>query len=381
MFATLVGPYPRTPLPGQPFRLRAAHGQLERGEIDEAGFRGVQDDLVRELIDEQVDAGMGLLTDGQVRWNDPQTAVARGLEGFEITGLLRYFDTNTYYRQPRAIAEPRWRGAILVEDWRFADRAARELAAERGDDAVPVKACLVGPYTLARLSEAGETGRERLTIALAEALRQEIGALVDAGAPVIQVDENGLTTIGRGDDGERRLAGEALRLLTEGLPRERLCLAVTMGDAQHAGAALLFDLSFGSYLFDLVAGHENWRLIAYAPPDRTIVCGVADARNTRPDDEAVMVWAARYAASLGDRGPDRVGLSPSTGLEYLPRDRARAKIQALGAVARKAAGADGGELQAVMDPRAMRLDARDASAGVPGAGPGASSPAAPGRER
>jgi 5-methyltetrahydropteroyltriglutamate--homocysteine methyltransferase len=315
MFATLVGAYPQTPLPGEPFRLRAAHRQLERDEIDEAGFRAVQDELIRELIAEQVDAGLGLVTDGQVRWEDPQTAVARGLEGFEITGLLRYFDTNTYYRQPRAVAEPRWRGPILVDDWRYADRAARELAAERGDEPVPVKACLVGPYTLARLSEAAEIDRERLTEALAEALNQEIRALVDAGAPLVQVDENGLTMIGRDDEGERRLAAEALHRLTEGLPGERLCLAVTMGVAQHAGAPLLFHVSFGSYLFDLVAGAENWRLISYAPPDRTIVCGVADARNTRPDDEAVMVWAARYAASLGDRGLERVALSPSTGLE------------------------------------------------------------------
>jgi 5-methyltetrahydropteroyltriglutamate--homocysteine methyltransferase len=358
MFATLVGAYPRTPLPGQPFRLRAAHGQLERGEIDEAGFRAVQDELVRELIAEQADAGLSLVTDGQVRWDDPQTAVARGLEGFEITGLLRYFDTNTYYRQPRAIAEPRWRGPILLDDWRFADRAARELAAQRGDEPVAVKACLVGPYTLARLSEAGELGRERLTVALAEVLSQEIRALVDAGAPLVQVDENALTLIGRDDDGERQLAADAFNRLTEGLPGDRLCLAVTMGAAQHAGTALLFDAAFGSYLFDLVAGAENWRLVSYAPSDRTIVCGVADARNTRPDDGAVMVWAARYAASLGERGLERVALSPSTGLEYLPRDRARAKIQALGAAARKAAQSDGPGAAEAVAPAAARGRAR-----------------------
>src|SRR5918999_1750369 len=50
MFATLVGAYPRTPLPGNPFRLRAAYGQLERDEVDAAGFRAVQDDLVREVM-------------------------------------------------------------------------------------------------------------------------------------------------------------------------------------------------------------------------------------------------------------------------------------------------------------------------------------------
>jgi 5-methyltetrahydropteroyltriglutamate--homocysteine methyltransferase len=358
MFATLVGAYPRTSLPGQPFRLRSAHGQLERGELDEGGFRAVQDELVREIIAEQLEAGLTVVTDGQVRWEDPQTAIARGLEGVEITGLLRYFDTNTYYRQPRATGEPRWRGPILVEDWQFADRTARDLARKSGVEGVRVKATLVGPYTLARLSDAGDIDRERFVFALAEALNREIRALADAGAEIVQLDENALTMIGPGDDGERRLAGEALRRVTNGIPGVDLTLAVTMGSAEHAGPELIFGLPFTSYLFDLVAGSENWRLLAYAPADRTIVCGVADARNTRPDDEAVLVSAARYAASLGGRGLDRVGLSPSTGLEYLPRDRARAKIRSLGAAVRRAAETPLDERSAMFEPAAAAAGSR-----------------------
>lgn len=361
MFATLVGAYPRTPRPSEPFRLRAAYGRLERGEIDDTGFRDVQDALVREVLAEQIEAGLTLLSDGQVRWEDAQTAVARGLDGFEITGLLRYFDTNTYFRQPRATAEPSWRGPIFVEDYRVADETARELAAERGSEPLPVKACLVGPYTLGRLSDAGDVGRERLTLALAEALNQELRALAEAGAPVIQVDENGLTLIGREDGDERRLAADALRRLTDGLEGRHLCLAITMGDAEAAGAELLYGAPFSSYLFDLIAGPDNWRLIARAPTERGIVCGVADARNTRADDEALMVWAARYAAALGGRGIDRVGLSPSTGLEYLPRDRARTKIEALAKAAAKAALTDPDELKASLDPRAV--DSRSAALG------------------
>ncbi|MBA2489781.1 MAG: hypothetical protein H0V36_10795 [Chloroflexi bacterium] len=363
MFATLVGAYPRTPLAGQPFPLRAAYGRLERGEIDGAGFREVQDELVRELMGEQIDAGMGILTDGQVRWEDAQTALTRGLEGFEATGLLRYFDTNTYYRQPRATGEPRWTQPILVDDWRFADGAARQAATERGLQPLAVKACLIGPYTLARLSDAGDLGRESLTLALAEALGQEVRALVEAGAPVVQVDENALSLIGADDEAERKLASEALSRLTsalDGLTEHHLCLAVTMGSAEHAGHALLFDQPFHSYLFDLIKGPDNWRLISYAPADRGIVCGVADARNTARDDEPVMIWAGRYAASLNGRGRDRVGLAPSTGLEYLPRDRARAKIQALGEAARKA-GLGKEALGTEIDPRAV--DARSAALG------------------
>nr|MBA2570569.1 hypothetical protein [Chloroflexota bacterium] len=278
-------------------------------------------------------------------------------------GLLRYFDTNTYYRQPRATAEPAWTHPILVADWKAADEIAREAARERGLVPLPVKACLVGPYTLGRLSDPGAVGRETLTLSLAEALAQEIRALVEAGAPVVQVDENALTMIGSADDAERSLASDALNRLTDGLADladAHLCLAVTMGSAEHTGARLLYDRPFASYLFDLIAGPDSWRVIAQAPQERGIVCGVADARNTARDDEAVMIWAARYAASLNARGLDRVGLAPSTGLEYLPRDRAKAKIEALAEAARKA-GLRADRLAHEIDPRAV--DARSAALG------------------
>lgn len=360
MFATLAGAYPRTPLPGMPFHLRSAHGQLERGEIDEAAFRGVQDDLVRELLAEQLDAGLGLLTDGHVRREDGLTAIAAGLDGFEITGLLRYFDTNTYFRQPRATTVPEWHGPMTVDDWRFADHAAKALAAVRGEDACPVKACLTGPYTLGRLSDPGDVGRERLTLGLAEALNAEARALRDAGAPVIQFDEDALTLAGS-DQAEWTLVADAYRRLADDLEGAHLSLAVTMGAMDRAGAATIFDAPFSSYLFDLVAGPDNWYVIAEAPTTRGIVCGVADARNTRPDDEPVMIWAAHYAASTKGRGLDRVGIAPSTSLEYLPRDRARAKIVALGAAAAKGALTDPDELGMVIDPRAT--DARSAALG------------------
>ena len=340
MFATLAGAYPRTPLPGKPFRLRAAYGQLERGEIDAAGFRAVQDELVREVLAEQADAGLELLTDGQVRWDDPLSPLTHGLDGLEATGLLRWFDTNTYFRQPRATGRPSWRAPITLDDWRFASSAT----------SLPVKQCIVGPYTLGRLADAGDVGRETLTLAAAEALNQELRALLEAGAPVVQVDEYALTLVGPDDDAERRLFADAVRRLTDGLgDLGHLSLGITMGSGAHVGSAI-FEAPFRSYLVDLIAGADNWKLVADAPADRTVVCGVADARTTRPDELESMVWSAHYAASTQRRGLGRVGLAPSTGLEYLPRDRAKAKIEALGRAARHAAGASDEEVAGARAP-------------------------------
>ena len=353
MFATLVGAYPRTPLPGRPFKLRAGYGQLDRGEIDADGFRAVQDELIREIVDEQESAGLEPLTDGGIRTEDPLTYLARGLDGLEISGLLRYFDTNTYFRQPRAVREPRWTRPITVDDWRF--------TASLTDKAV--KQNVVGPYTLGRLSDTAEVGQERVTLALAEALNQELRALADAGCPLIQVDEDAATLIGE-DREQQRLFREAQRRLLAGFGGSRdthVSLAITMGNADAAGTDTIFDAPYSSYLHVTIAGPDNWRLIARAPGERGIICGALDARNTALDTKELLIWAAHYAASTAGRGLARVGLSPSTSLEYLPRDRALAKIKLLGEAARLAAMAGTEELARAIDPRAV--DIRSAAFG------------------
>jgi methionine synthase II (cobalamin-independent) len=205
--------------------------------------------------------------------------------------------------------------------------------------------------------------------------RAVAAALFHAGAPVVQLAEDELTAIGADDYGRRALAAEAFDRATAGLVGH-LSLSVAGGNADRAGPGLFFDAPFASYIFDLINGPDNWRLITQAPHDRGIVCGVADARSDAPDDEAVMIWAARYAASSEGRGVERVGLAPSAGLELLPRAVARRKIEGLAEAARKA-GLPTADLAGAIDPRAV-----DARSGALGAfDPRAPRPAVPGRSR
>lgn len=310
MFATLLGPYPR---PATAASATAASA----------------DDLVRSVLAEQEAAGLGLLCDGGLRSPDPIGSLAGGLDGFEVTA-----------GRVRAVAEPRWRGPVLVEAWR-STAALTEL---------PVKQAIVGPYTLARRVDAGATGRVRLTLALAEALREELRALAEAGCPVIQVDEDDAALVGL-DPSERRIFVDAQRRLTDGIDAH-LSLAIAGGDAAGAGAETIFDPPYRSYLFDLVAGPDHWRLIAQAPADRGIVCGALDPAGTGSGDRETLVWAARYAASTRGRGMDRVGLAPAAGLERLSWEAAGAKVRVLGDAARLAT-APREELEEALDWRAL----------------------------
>ena len=148
-----------------------------------------------------------------------------------------------------------------------------------------------------------------------------------------------LPAIGSTDAAERALAAEAWRRLAAAATEVHLTLAVMHGAAEGAGASLLFDAPFRSYFFDLCAGPDNWRLISRAPQDRGIIAGVADARVARLDSKEILVWGARYAAALGDRGLERVGIAPSAGTGD-PEPRAGARQDPLARRGRRGGRAD-----------------------------------------
>ena len=144
----------------------------------------------------------------------------------------------------------------------------------------------------------------------------------------------------------------AVHTAVQALRRGESSLAITGGDATAAGERLFFDLPYASYLFDLIAGPDHWRLIARAPRERGIVCGALDARAEADDDPALLVWALQYAASTAGRGPDRVGVANAGSLAALTRDRLERKLRVLGDAARIAAGSPD-EIAASLDPRAI----------------------------
>src|SRR5574341_1058709 len=167
-----------------------------RGEISNEDLSRVEAEVTVEVIGEQIEAGVDIVTDGQVRWDDDQTYIARRLEGIEIGSLERYLDTNTYYRQPEVTGPVAWQAPILVRDYQFA----------KANSSKPVKAIVTGPYTLAALSlDKHYNSREKLTMALAEARAQHI----QVNDPVILQNK---------DDAQS--AARALTLMLDGVSAE-----------------------------------------------------------------------------------------------------------------------------------------------------------------
>ena len=81
--------------------------------------------------------------------------------------------------------------------------------------------------------------------------------------------------------------------------RPHLSLAVVGGNADAAGPETIFAPAYDSFLLDLIAGPDNWRLAMALPIDRGLVLGVVDASTATLDDPEVVVFAIGYGASSG----------------------------------------------------------------------------------
>jgi methionine synthase II (cobalamin-independent) len=330
MFATLHGGYPSPPV-----------DRRDPGAVDR---------VVNELLEDQAAAGLALLTDGGVRTPNLLAATVAALAGFEPIDSTSSAQAGYL---PRVVSLPAWQRPGLVEGWRQ--------TAELTD--LPVKARLVGPYSLGRRVKRGRFGRRRLTLAFAAALNAELVALAGAGCPFVQIEEDDAVAIGSSPD-ERALFRDAHLRLLDGVPDASAafhrCLAISGGNADTAGPETIFAAPYESYFFDLIDGPDNWRLITRAPKERGIVCGAVDARDPRIDDKELIVWAASYAAS-GGRGYERVGVAPASSLAGLEPAVARRKIERLGESARIIEARDETPIQAQLDPRAV--DIRSAAVG------------------
>ena len=154
------------------------------------------------------------------------------------------------------------------------------------------------------------------------------------------------------DDEQRALFREAHLRLLDGLDGTHPSLALTGGSADAAGIDTILAAPYASLAVDLIAGPDNWRLVALVPGDLGIVCGALSVAPGSDDGPELLLWAAGYAASMRGRGPDRVGLATASSLAHLSWDAAVAKIERLGAAARLAVGPLDDQL-AAFDPRAV----------------------------
>ena len=70
-----------------------------------------------ELVSAQQAAGLDLLADGMLRWQDVFRPLVEAADGLETGALTRFLDTNTFYRAPSATTDAPKLGGPLGEEY------------------------------------------------------------------------------------------------------------------------------------------------------------------------------------------------------------------------------------------------------------------------
>jgi 5-methyltetrahydropteroyltriglutamate--homocysteine methyltransferase len=293
--------------------LRHAMDQFAAGSISSADLEKSQRQVIKEVIVEQVKAGIEICTDGQIRWSDPVSHLASRLEGVELGPALPFLDTDTTYRQPVITGPIKYRSALLRDEFSY----ARSFVSPKS-----MKPVFTGPYTLAKLSQwqgGPYKTLQEVTLAYAQALAAEIEELFSVGAEMLQVDEPALPHYPSDFD----IFAAGLLLLAQSKEWLTLGLYVYGGDVTP-----LYDRLQGLPVdllgLDFTRSPGLIDRIEAAGSDKPLGLGLIDARSASLED-------SRQLLPILERVVPRIKgetarLNPSAGLRDLPRDIAFKKL-------------------------------------------------------
>src|SRR5678816_1337932 len=182
---TLFGSYPqpewlidRKKLAGRfPPRVRAK----ELWRIPEALLAEAQEDATLLAIRAQEEAGLDIITDGEIRRESYSNRFATALEGVDIDNPGQAVDRSGPLNPvPRVVGKIRRKYPVEVRDVQFL----------RANTDRVIKATVPGPFTMSEQAQNDfYKSAEEMAFDYAAAVNEEIKDLFAAGADVVQIDE------------------------------------------------------------------------------------------------------------------------------------------------------------------------------------------------
>ncbi|MFB6155239.1 MAG: 5-methyltetrahydropteroyltriglutamate--homocysteine methyltransferase [Haloferacaceae archaeon] len=297
-------------------------GDLVSG--DEGGeIRGVYERAREEVVDDQLEAGLDRVVEGQLRWDDMLAHPLTVHENVDPDGIVRYYDNNNFYRDPRVRGELTFSGDVAAE----LEAAADSLG--HGDD---LQAVLPGPFSLFDLATDEYYGDDAEFLgAVADFLAGEVDAFPDH--ETLFLLEPSLVTNPPGEDLDAR-ASEAVDRVAAATDAD-VVVHSYWGALEEKVYAHLLDADVDAVGFDFVTERSDslYNINEYGTTD-DVALGLVDGQNTlveSADTVRERVDWVREQAHLADF--ETVYLTTNTELFYLPVNRYREKLRVLGEAA------------------------------------------------
>ncbi|NML48054.1 cobalamin-independent methionine synthase II family protein [Ramlibacter sp. G-1-2-2] len=323
---TIVGSFPqpewlidRAKLAGRfPPRVRAR----ELWRIPEPYLAQAQDDATLLAIRFQEEAGLDIVSDGEIRRESYSNRFATALEGVDLDNPGSALDRSGHPNPvPRIVGRIRRRHAVEVDDLLFLKRQTTRRT----------KITVPGPFTMLQQAQNDfYASEEEAAMDYAQAVNAEIKDLFAAGADVVQIDEPYMQAR---PEKARQYGLAALNRALEGV-EGTTCVHICFGYA-----AIIHQRPSGYSFLPELAGCRCRQVsieTAQSQLDTRVLRELGDKQVLvgclNLDDPAVETpeeVADRVRRALEHIAPEQVILAPDCGMKYLPRDSARGKLAAM----------------------------------------------------
>ena len=344
LLTTTIGSYPKPAYIPTPDWFRARKLNLPDPTVAYDEFaRSKPSDLerlleqgTREVVQDQMNAGIDIPTDGEVRRDNYIYYHCRELEGIDFSRLTKkVMRAGTWEAEVPTIVGPiAPRDHFLPRDWQAAQSATDR----------PVKITIPGPLTIAdSVADAYYQDERRLGAALADAINHEIQALAEAGCTWIQVDE---PVFAREPEKALAFGIENLERCFHGAPASvtrgmHMCCgypdvvdneAYPKADpiAYFSLAPALDESSIQAVSIEDAHRHNDLSLLEHFTDTQVIFGVIAIARSRVEPVEEI---SSRLSQALEHMDAQRLVAAPDCGLGMLDRDTAVAKMKNLVAAA------------------------------------------------
>ncbi|HEY4214245.1 MAG TPA: uroporphyrinogen decarboxylase family protein [Steroidobacteraceae bacterium] len=323
----LVGSFPqpdwlidRKKLAGRfPPRVRAR----ELWRVPEPFLVEAQNDATLVAIRAQEEAGLDIITDGEIRRESYSNRIATALEGVDLDNPGTALDRSGHPNPvPRVVGKIRRKHAVEVDDLLFLKKHTKRMT----------KVTVPGPFTMAQQAQidAYDGSRKAASMDYAVALNAEIRDLFAAGADVVQIDEPYMQA--RPDEA-REFGLEALNRALDGIKGAtavHICFGyAAIIHARPSGYSFLSELKGCScQQISIETAQSNLDTSVLKDlPDKKIILGVIDLSD--PQVETPQVVAERIRRALPYVKAENIIVAPDCGMKYLPREVAIGKLQAM----------------------------------------------------
>jgi len=267
-----------------------------------------------EVVDAQADAGLDRVVEGQLRWDDMLAHPLTIHENVETGGIVRYYDNNNFYRDPKVQGELTPSGDV-----------AAELDAVETD---ALQAVLPGPYSLADLATDEYYGDEAdFRDAVADFLAGEVEGF--PSHETLFLLEPSLVENPPDDDADEHASDIVDRVAAA--TDADVVVHTYWGAVPEKTYAHLMDADVDAIGFDFVTETEDalYNINEYGTKDR-IALGLVDGQNTLVESPETIRDRVEWVDERTHTDFERAYVTSNTGLFYLPVNKFEEKLAALG---------------------------------------------------